>query len=76
MKSFTVSAKIRWELREKLKKYGIKVSEVINRALEEEVLRLEEKELKRKLDEVSSRVRGKIGERDIVLAVRASREER
>lgn len=44
--------------------------------LKEEVCAMEEKRLKRKLDEVSARVKGKMSGKDIVLAVRASREKR
>jgi len=76
MKPATVSAKIPKDLRKKLEKHGVKVSEVIRRALEEEVLVLEERLLKRELDEASSVVRGKISEADIVRAVRAGREEK
>jgi len=76
MKPATVSAKISEDLREKLRKYGVKVSYVIERALEEEVAGIEERELKAKLDKVSSDLKGKVSEEDVVVAVRASREGR
>lgn len=44
-----VSTKTRRELYEKLRKYRIVVSDVIRRALEEEVKRREEKEIKEAL---------------------------
>jgi post-segregation antitoxin (ccd killing protein) len=71
----TVSAKVRRELYEKLKMYGIPISSVIKRALEEEVRRREEEEVKRRLAEAQA-VLKKIPEEEIVEAVRASREER
>jgi len=71
----TVSAKVRRELYEKLKTYGIPISSVIKRALEEEVRRREEEEMRRKLAEVQAILR-KIPEEEIVEALRASREER
>lgn len=76
MRSATVSAKIPKELREKLRKYGVRVTPVIERALEEEVSKLEEQELKAKLDEVSRNLKNKVSVKDVVLAVRGSREGR
>ena len=69
-----VSARIRRELYEKLKRYGIPVSEVIRRALEE-VGRREEM----KVREALARAQGilkRIPLEELVEAVRASREER
>lgn len=49
---------------------------MIREALREEVRAIEERRLARKLDEVSTRVKGKISEKDLIQAVRAGREER
>jgi post-segregation antitoxin (ccd killing protein) len=76
MKSATVSAKIPRDLREKLRKHGLKVTEIVRRALEEEVAKAEERELRAELDEVSRSFKGRISEKDVILAVRASREGR
>ena len=70
----TVSAKVRRELYLKLKEYGISVSDVIRRALEEEVGRCEEEELSRALEE-AQRILRRIPEESMVDAIRKSREE-
>ena len=71
----TVSAKIRRELYEKLRKYGIVVSDVIRKALEEEVRRREEEEIKEALVK-AQKILKKISSEEIVNAIRACREER
>jgi len=71
----TVSAKIRRELYEKLKRYGIPVSEVIRKALEEEVRKREELEVREALRQAQEILR-KIPPEEIVSVVRSSREER
>jgi hypothetical protein len=76
MKSITISAKIPRELREKLTKHGVKISEIVRRALEEEVRTRENKLLMERLDVVAVKVGGKISGRDVVRAIRASREGR
>ena len=74
MSYVTVSAKISKELYEKLKAYGIRVSSVIRRALEEEVRRVEEEEVRRALAKAQAVLR-KIPPEEVVEAVRAGREE-
>jgi len=76
MKSITISAKIPPALKRKLEHYKIKVSEVVRSALEQEVLRAEERALASRLEEISSQLSGKLRPEDLVLAVRASRRER
>ena len=76
MKPVTVSAKIPKDLREKLERHGVKVSEVVRRALEEEVRVLESRMLMKRLDEISDEIRGKISTEDVTKAVRAGREGR
>jgi antitoxin CcdA len=71
----TVSARIRRELYEKLKRYGIVVSDVIRRALEEEVRRREEEEVAKMLDKAQEILAG-IPSEELVEAIRTSREER
>ena len=71
----TVSARIRRELYEKLKRYGVNVSDVIRRALEEEVRRREEEEVARMLDKAQE-ILARIPSEELVEAIRVSREER
>jgi antitoxin CcdA len=71
----TVSARIRRELYEKLKRYGVNVSYVIRRALEEEVRRREEEEVARMLDKVQE-ILARIPSEELVKAIRSDREER
>jgi uncharacterized membrane protein len=71
----TVSARIRRELYEKLKKYSVNVSYVIRRALEEEVRRREEEEVARMLNKAQE-ILARIPSEELVEAIRAGREER
>jgi post-segregation antitoxin (ccd killing protein) len=75
MKYVTVSAKVDKELREKLRELGIKPSEVIKRALQDEVERKMNERLREKLEKVSGIMR-RIEAEDWVKAVRESRDER
>jgi predicted Fe-Mo cluster-binding NifX family protein len=70
----TVSAKIDRELYEKLKRYGIQVSRVVRKALEEEVRRAEEGEVKKLLERMGG-ILEKIPSEEIVKSIRESREE-
>ena len=71
----TVSAKIRRDLYEKIKKYSIPVSDVIRKALVEEVQRREEEEARRALRRAQEILK-KIPSDEVVTLVRSSREER
>jgi uncharacterized membrane protein len=71
----TITARIRRELYEKLKKYSVNVSYVIRRALEEEVRRREEEEVARMLDKAQE-ILARIPSEELVEAIRAGREER
>ncbi|RLE56504.1 MAG: hypothetical protein DRJ32_07830 [Thermoprotei archaeon] len=71
----TVSTKVRRELKEEAERLGIKVSEVLRRALEEEVRRRKLEELRKKLDELDD-VLEKIDINRIVEAIREDREAR
>ncbi len=75
MNYVTVSAKIKRELYERLKKYNVRISEVIRRALEEEVRRREDEELKKMLEEAKKILR-KIPSEELVQAIRSSRDKR
>jgi antitoxin CcdA len=75
MRQVTVSAKIDEELRRRLRELSIKPSEVIRRALEEEVERRMLEELYRKV-EAASQIVSRVGIGEWVKAIRESREER
>lgn len=76
MRSTTVSAKVPQELKRKLLQGRVNISQVIRQALEQEVLRAEEEELRVRLEELHRELSSKISKEDTVVAVRASREER
>jgi len=71
----TVSAKISKELKRKMDELGISPSEVIRRALEEEVRRKTRELLRMRLEEVSS-ILSKVGKEEWVRTIRETREER
>jgi antitoxin CcdA len=70
----TVSAKIDKELRKKLAELSIKPSEVIKKALMEEVEKRTKEELKRKVER-ASRIISKAGRNNWVRAVRETRDQ-
>jgi len=69
----TVTAKIPAELKKKLTKLGVNVSELTREALQREVERLERERL-RNLAEEASKILQKVPAEEIVEAVRAGRE--
>ena len=69
----TVSTKVRRELREEAERLGIKISEVLRRALEEEVRRRKLEEIKKKLNEVGDAL-DRINVESIVKNIREDRE--
>jgi len=75
----TVSTKVRREVLEKARRYGINVSEVLRKALEEEVMRRENEELIKLLKEASKELR-KIseiyGDDFVVRSIRTDRDSR
>ncbi len=75
MDSVTVSARIRRDLWEKAKKYGVPTSDVIRRAIEDEVKRREREELRALLEDASRALR-RIPPEELVEAVRTTGEER
>ena len=75
MSMVVVSVRIPAELKIKAKSYGIKISEVLRRALEEEIRKAEVKEIKVLLNRFKEGMK-KVGKDDIISVVRESREER
>jgi post-segregation antitoxin (ccd killing protein) len=71
----TVSAKIKRELKEEAERLGVDFSEVIRKAIEEEVRRRKIMMIERELEELSS-VLEKISVDDIVEAIREMRRAR
>ena len=75
--SEVITAKVPKELREKARKYGIEISGLMRKALEAEVAKAEVRELKEELRQVSASLKGrKITQREIVRAIRETRDER
>ena len=54
VKYVTVSTKVKKELKEEAERLGVKISEVLRRALEEEVRRRKLEELEKKLENLGS----------------------
>jgi len=68
----TVSTKVRRELKEEAERLGVRISEVLRRALEEEVRRRKLEELEKKLGEISEA----LDRIDIDREVKSIREDR
>ena len=73
--SVTITAKIPKELKEKIRRLNINASRVIREALEAEVRRKEEEQLKALAREVSN-ILSKIPREEIVQTIREARDER
>ncbi len=71
----TISTKVRRELKEEAERLGIRVSEVLRRALEEEVRKRKLEELEKRLNEASETL-DKIDINRIVQSIREDRESR
>lgn len=67
----TVSTKVRKELLERAKEYGINVSEVLRKALENEVKEREREEARRSASLIARRL--KVREEDVTRIIRESR---
>ncbi|MDW8033980.1 MAG: type II toxin-antitoxin system CcdA family antitoxin [Nitrososphaerota archaeon] len=70
-----VTVRVNKELKRKIKEFNINVSEVVRKALEEEVEKREKEALLKSLAE-AKRVLSKLSDEDIIQAIRSSREER
>jgi len=73
--SVVVSARVPKELKEELKRYGVNISEVIRRALEEELQRIKEERAKEVLKRAAEILK-KIPEDEIVRFIREDRLSR
>lgn len=71
----TVSAKVPMELRERLRELNVNISQLVRKAIEEEVERRERETLKMLAEEVSQLLR-KVPPTEIVRVIRETREER
>ena len=71
----TVSTKVRRRLKEEAERLGVKISEVLRRALEEEVRRRKLEELEEKLSEVGEAL-DRIDIDRVVKSIREDRESR
>ncbi len=72
----TVSAKIPEKLKEKTKLYNIKISRVVRRAIEDEVRKIEDETLSKDLVQIGKMLKNTLSSKEIVKAVRSSRNER
>lgn len=74
-KYITVSAKVPKELKEKIRELSINISQLVRRAIEEEVKRREENKLRVLAAEASQSLR-KIPPEEITRVIRETREQR
>jgi len=74
MKWITVSTKVRRELLEKAREHGINISEVLRRALEEEVKRKEEEEARRAANKVAESIH--LSPEEVARIIREARDSR
>jgi len=68
-----VSAKIPREHKKKIKEYGINVSKVIRKAIEEEIRKIETLKIKKKIEENKKLIK-KVKLEDVVALIREDRE--
>jgi len=73
--SEVITVRVDRETKRKIKKHGINVSQTVRRALQREIARKEEENLRRALNEAGHILR-KIPEKEIVRVIRESRDER
>ncbi|QCO29433.1 VapB-type antitoxin [Metallosphaera sedula] len=69
----TVSTKVRRELLEKAKEYGVNVSEVLRRALENEVREREREQARRSAALIAERF--SVSREDVIRIIRESRDK-
>jgi post-segregation antitoxin (ccd killing protein) len=74
--SVVVSVRVPRQLKEKLEKYGINVSELVKKKLAEEVEKIEREEIRKLLDELKSALQGRVDPRELSKLVEEEREER
>lgn len=71
-----VSAKIPDELRKKARIHHIKVSQIVRKAIEDEVRKIEDETLSKDLDKIGRILRKNVSSNEIVKTVRSTRNER
>ncbi len=74
--SVVVSVRVPRQLKEKLERYGVNVSELVKRKLAEEVEKIEREEVRKLLDELRSALQGRVDPRELSKLVEEEREER
>lgn len=72
--SVVITVRVPLELKRELDRLGVNISEVVRRALREEVIRRKLDELRR-LQEIARRALRRVGVEEIVRAVRETRDE-
>jgi post-segregation antitoxin (ccd killing protein) len=68
----TVSTKVKKEILEKARKYNINISEVLRKALEQEIARREEEEARKFTERISKELR--LSEEEVARLIREDRE--
>ncbi len=58
--SIVISVRVPKWVKEELEKYNVNIADLVRRKLIEEIERLEEEELRRRLNELSKRLKGKL----------------
>ncbi len=71
----TVSVKVPAEIKQKLKKYGIKPSKLLRKTLEQEIRKREIEEIKTEIQNLSDAL-DRIDMADVVATIREDREKR
>ena len=71
----TVSVKVPAEIKQKLKKYGIKPSKLLRKTLEQEIRRREMEEIRTEIQNLSDAL-DRIDMADVVATIREDREKR
>jgi len=73
MEYVTISAKIPKELREKMRKYGIKSSDIIRKAIYREIRKIEMKKIKEEMKSIKPII-NKIPIESVIQSIREDRE--
>lgn len=74
-KDVTITIRVPKKIKEELAKYGVKMSEVVRRALEEEIKRRKLEDLKKSAKELGELL-AKIPDEEIVKSIKEARERR
>ena len=74
--SEVVTAKVPRELKERARRYGINISGLVPALRWKlKVAQIEERELRKELDEVSASLRNKLSKKDVIRAIRETRKK-